>query len=543
MEAGTVGALSVDGPNGPNVQSVEEMIGQFTSELVSLMPAWRQRILVDPSSLEELEREVHAAFGRGADLLVAGLLAVVMRQAEFLDRAEQTRKEYSQPLAKGRERKIRLRLFGGLVVWIASLYCAPRKSLLRSPDETASGMYVELAQFGCGKGVSPGLQSRVARKAAICPSLQLASKELEREGLGLDPKSVRRITYQCGDSLLRLRKLQLLQWRSGKLPAGSELKGKRVTVQIDGGRTKIRGELRAAEAFSEKLDDDGLITQEAPGRSKRCREKTFDADWREPKLITIFAHDENGRMIKTCKATLDGTFRGPDAIAELVAMHLHRLGASEALRITFVGDGAQWIWDRIARIVELAKLDGVKIHQVLDNCHASHHISLALAALGLTDRERLPLYRQHRTLLRNGQWRRVVEELTELVEGDLESPPKFATEVAYLKKHGAAGRLAYPTFRRLGLPLGSGAIESSIRRVINLRLKSNAIFWREPNAETMLQVRAQVISDRWDERLAESRTVLRRHAMEEWTWEPRPMSEKTEGAPVKPVLPSKSTSI
>jgi hypothetical protein len=252
-------------------------------------------------------------------------------------------------------------------------------------------------------------------------------------------------------------------------------------------------------------------------------------------LITIFAHDENGKMVHQSQATLEGTFDGPDAIAELVAMHLHRLGACEALSITFVGDGAPWIWDRIERIVQLAGVDQVKVYEVLDNYHASHHISLALAALGLTDKQRLPLYRQHRTLLRNGQWRRVVEQLTEVVEGDLESHPKFATEVAYLKKHGEAGRLAYPTFRKLGLPLGSGTIESSIRRVINLRLKSNATFWRESNAETMLQVRAQVISDRWDERLAESRQVLRRHAIPDTIWEPRAMSSKTEGAPATQV--------
>lgn len=525
-----MGALAVDGPNGPNVQTVEEMIGRFTSELVTLTPDWKQQIRNDPASLEELEREVHGAFARGADLLIAGLLAVVMKESEFLDRAEQTRRAFSQPLAKGRERRVRLRLLGGLVVWITSLYCAPRKGWFRSSRGSAAGVYVELAQFGCGKGVTPGLQSRVARQAAICPSIQLAAKELERDGVPLDPKSVRRIAYQCGDNLLRLRKHELLQWRRGELPAGDELRGKRVTVQIDGGRMKIRGELRAAEAFREPLDDDGLVTEDAPGRSRRRRKKTFEADWREPKLITIFAHDENGKMVRQSKATLDGTFSGPDAIAELAAMHLHRLGASEALSVTFVGDGAPWIWDRIERIVELARLDQVKIHEVLDNYHASHHISLALAALGLTDKERLPLYRQHRTLLRNGQWRRVVDELTGIVEGDLASHPKLATEVAYLKKHGEAGRLAYPTFRKLGLPLGSGAIESSIRRVINLRLKSNATFWREPNAETMLQVRAQVISDRWDERLAESRAMLRRHAIPDPSWETRPMSSKTEGA-------------
>lgn len=48
----------------------------------------------------------------------------------------------------------------------------------------------------------------------------------------------------------------------------------------------------------------------------------------------------------------------------------------------------------------------------------------------------------------------------------------------------------------MGLPVGSGAIESSIRRVINLRLKGNGIFWKEENAESMLQLRSMVISDR-----------------------------------------------
>ncbi len=56
------------------------------------------------------------------------------------------------------------------------------------------------------------------------------------------------------------------------------------------------------------------------------------------------------------------------------------------------------------------------IHQVLDNCHAAHHISLALAALGLNEKERMPLYRELRTKLRNGQWRSVVEQLEELLE-------------------------------------------------------------------------------------------------------------------------------
>jgi hypothetical protein len=96
-------------------------------------------------------------------------------------------------------------------------------------------------------------------------------------------------------------------------------------------------------------------------------------------------------MVKHSQATVDGTFLGPDALAELVAMHLHRLGAARARSLTFVADGGVWIWERIATIVRLAKLEHVPRYEVLDCYHATHHVSLALAALKLDDELRLTL--------------------------------------------------------------------------------------------------------------------------------------------------------
>jgi hypothetical protein len=528
-EALVMGDCRVEGPNTPPLKSAEEMVGRFQAELITALPGWKERLRSQPEHLGELEREVHVAFSRGADLVIAGLVAVVMKTTAFDEASERTRQGFAYPLERGQPRTRRVRLLGGLVLWITSLYCAAHRTRRTAADEKVPGVYVELAQFGCGKGCTPGLQSKVARQAALCPSFELAQQELEREGVCLDPKSVRRIAIQCGEGLLRLR-WQELEWlRSGKLPAGRELAGKRVSVQLDGGRTRLRGDLRAARPVSEATDAEGLPTENAPGRSRKRPRQTFDPDWREPKLLTIFVHDEQGRMVKHSEAIIDGTFLGPDAAGELVAMHLHRLGAAAALSVTFVADGATWIWDRIPAIVRLAKLDGVSIHEVLDVCHATHHIGLALAALGWNEKERLPLYREHRTLLRNGQWRRVVEELTEFAEGEPEGA-KVWTEIEYLRKHGEAGRLKYPTFRSRGLPLGSGAIESSIRRVVNLRLKGNAIYWREENAEAMLQIRAQVLTRRWDERLTALRRLHLQDVRSDWRWLPQDLRSAPECA-------------
>ena len=239
-------------------------------------------------------------------------------------------------------------------------------------------------------------------------------------------------------------------------------------------------------------------------------------------------HDEHGQMVKEINATIDGTFTGPDATSELVAMHLHRLGAAKAESITFVSDGAIWIWDRIDSIVQQAAIpESVRIYRVLDNCHAAHHISLALGSLTLDAQTRAATYRELRSRLRNGQWRFVVKELQKQIVAGVKNET-LLTEIAYLVKHGEAGHLRYTLFKALGLPLGSGAIESSIRRVINLRLKNSSTFWREENAESMLQLRSPVISGRWDERLKLMRLGRKSINLTDWSWEPHPMSNKVE---------------
>lgn len=519
--------ISVEGPQCNFIQSTQEMILRFTSDISANVEQWTKQLIHSPADLESIERTVHNAYARGADLLVAGLIAAAINDGKLLETAEQTRQQFSRPLQKGRERPIALQLLGGMLVWAVTLYCPPKKKLLRKDDAPRVGLDITLSQFGFGKAVSPGLQTRVARQMALCPSIAFAHKELVRQGVELDIKAIKRITYQCGDGLLALRRHRIGLLRQGKLNACKELAGQRVSVQIDGGRMKIRAEMKLKPSAIEPTDQDGLPSGDAPGRSKGKPRRTFAADWREPKLMTIFVHDEYGKMVKKTKATIDGTLLGPDAIAEIVAMHLHRLGAAEALSVTFVADGAPWIWDRIERIIELAGLKKVATYQVLDCCHAVHHVSKALASLGLNRQERNPLYRQLRSQLRNGQWQQVVDVLSGL-QNEAQPIAELETEISYLRRHGEAGRLKYVRFKQLGVPCGSGAIESGIRRVINLRLKSNAMFWKSNHAESMLQVRSVVVPDQWDTAMRELSEFRRTVAYDSWAWEPKNMSINNE---------------
>jgi hypothetical protein len=113
----------------------------------------------------------------------------------------------------------------------------------------------------------------------------------------------------------------------------------------------------------------------------------------------------------------------------------------------------------------------------------------------------------------------VLAELEENAAHQPEDSPLWR-EIRYLRKHSEAGRLRYSCFRFRGVPLGSGAIESTIRRVINLRLKGNRTYWSEDNVGAVLQLRAAVVSERWEEIVEHTRVAIARDRRTDWRWKP-----------------------
>jgi hypothetical protein len=393
-----------------------------------------------------------------------------------------------------------VRLLGGLAITVMTLYCSPRGRTGKGRGREGSGLYPELAAYRISEGCSPNAQSEVGRRVGLLP-LEQARAELARQGLGLDEKAIRRIAGELGAQILATRTRDLMRFRRGELPAGSEFKDKSVAVGIDGGRVRVRTVVE---------------TRRVGGKRKR---KKFRVEWREPKVVIVFEVDKKGRMVRGSRPVIDGTLQGPDALIELVAFHLHRTGAAGARVVTFAADGAPWIWKRLDWVIAQAKLDPNRVVEVLDWCHAVHHLSVALADLPLTEGQRKGLYQRLRGLLKEGKSRDVIAELKVLAPKEPDDSPMWR-EIRYLTKHSDAGRLRYDSFRRRGVPLGSGAIESTIRRVLNLRLKGNGIYWTEGNAEAVFQLRAAVVSGRWEEILEHTRGAMAKDRRTEWRWTP-----------------------
>jgi hypothetical protein len=509
------------GKTGSEVPPLEQSLEGLQADLAQQQKQWAEQLARDPGSFGQLEPQIHLVFQQLADRCAASLLAHSSAQPACADAAKKKVDQADRPLRSPEKRPRCVRLLGGLVLWVSTLYCAPSSRSGKPRRDHGGGLHPELAVFGFHHGQSAALASLVARQSTLMPSFELARQELGRRGLKLNVKVVQGSTHRLGEQLLIARCSDLELYRNGKMPAGTEFVGKRIVVQLDGGRIRLR-----------------KVTRKQKGRGKAKKQKRrYKGHWREPKLLTIYEIDRSGQKVRKSRARIDGSFQGPDEMMELLAMHLHRLGAAQAEVVVFVSDGAPWIWERLPWVVKRVGLDSKKVAYALDWCHALHHVGLALAAVALPEDEHRRVFKKLRKWLKKGETATVLNELERLGEqhGVLEA---MATPVAYLDRHLKAGHLEYDSLRSRGLPIGSGAIESAIRRVINLRLKGNGMMWYEGNAEGMLLLRAAALTGRWEEALDRALQSKWQDGRIKWSWSSpdMPFQLKT-NAEISPPVP------
>ena len=350
-----------DGPPVPSPAAVADQTGRALSERES---EWLQRLVSDPASFAAIEREVHEQVRRQANLYVAGLLAKASAASGGGTPRGPGGRIGRGPAPSGRKKRrpVIVRLLGGLAITVMTVYCSPRGRSGKGRGPEGSGLYPELAAYRISEGSSPNVQAEVGRLVGLLP-IAAARAELTRRGLVLDEKAVRRIASELGVQMLATRTRDLLRFRQGGLAAGTQFANKRVAVQIDGGRVRVR-----------------TIVKKSRVGGKRKRRK-FRIAWREPKVVILYELDERGRMARESRPVIDGTLQGPGALIELVAFHLHRLGVAKAREVVFVADGAPWIWARLDWVVAQVGLNPLRVVEVLDWCHGVHHVSVALESL------------------------------------------------------------------------------------------------------------------------------------------------------------------
>jgi len=176
-----------------------------------------------------------------------------------------------------------------------------------------------------------------------------------------------------------------------------------------------------------------------------------------------------------------------------IARHLEWVawehGITAASRQAFVADGASSIWT-------IHKTYFSQMTPILDLMHALSYAYRAAAVL-----DDAGLYRRWATAIWQGRVGEVLAEL-QAHQQRLGPPPqdasaddprqRVARAITYYTNHQS--RMNYPDYRRLGLPITSSLMESTIKQ-LSRRVKGTEKFWTRSHAEAILQLRADYLSD------------------------------------------------
>jgi hypothetical protein len=423
------------------------------------------RVIRTAEDFKSMERAIAALTDRLSALLVAEATQAALDDSENRCQARSFAQGAGHTIKDQGRRDVTLQTTCGPII-VRMTYFS------RNCDrgKAGKGMYPMLSLWGVHDRCSAAIASEISKLVAMLGSLEEVEQVLSDRGRPLDFKTIRSIAYRFA---ARARAAQ----RVGDLNWGESVAGRRVVVSTDGGRLRIRTTKRGPKT--------------AKGRNR------YRTDWREPKLLIIYVVDEKGQMDREFLAVIDGTLGGPDAIFKLIEFYLRELKVSTADRVLFVADGARWIWNRVGALLRRLGVKPEQVNELVDFYHAVEHLGKIAALQGrwTASERRAWIGRQRRRLLK-GRYEEV-QAAIDVVCGRRASKA-LKRERDYFRRNGGKGRMDYARVAALKLPIGSGAIESTIRRVVNLRLKGPSIYWHKTSAEAVLLLRSYYKAGRWN---------------------------------------------
>ena len=360
----------------------------------------------------------------------------------------------------------------------------------------------------------------------------------------LTTKRVERWTERIGRERVTERKLSIAEWESlplvAKLLAPKGIKAPAVAcVSCDGGRmqrcdlpenakshwceTKV-GVLLELQPNPQDADPcpqvpskflDVVRMEQVTREIKRAVPKgqsfaSLEKSGSPSSHTTANADTTNGDSPETLTDSAEEIFAEPpvvesrDVIASLadsavfgkhLAAHAWSLGFAAALLKVFIADGSSTNWGIWQR--EFKHLGFVP---VLDFIHALTYVYSAAMA-GRSREAGAPVYLRWITWVWQGEVNRVIAELAAravelgpLPADATDTDPRqiVADTLTYLTNQQS--RMNYPTYRKMGLPITSSHIESTVKQ-ISRRVKGSEKFWTESGGEALLQLRADQLCD------------------------------------------------
>jgi hypothetical protein len=211
--------------------------------------------------------------------------------------------------------------------------------------------------------------------------------------------------------------------------------------------------------------------------------------WKEAKVGVVYRHDAQAGAPQPDTSRYVAVLGTVQNFAPLLEEALLAEAHEEVPCVVWLGDGAPHNWT----LAEQLAPDAL---QVLDWYHAVLHAVEAGKVLLGEDSPYLHLWQQRsETLLAAGVVDALVAELMDCTvevekrrKGGHESLEALDALVRYYRSN--AQRMDYQRLRAHGLPIGSGAVESAHRHVLQCRMKRAGQRWAYANARRMAHLRA-----------------------------------------------------
>jgi hypothetical protein len=214
--------------------------------------------------------------------------------------------------------------------------------------------------------------------------------------------------------------------------------------------------------------------------------------WREMKLGLVFYDGDSirrkdGNTIITKKEYV--TFLGGIVeFKKLLFDAAARAGYGKIRQVVFIGDGSHWIWNMCEELFP----DAI---QILDYYHLSENVH-RFAKYQYPDNE-IKMRGWAKDILNKidkGLVDEVLKSLPDLT--DVKLPAQVPNLKVYIENN--QGRIDYRRYKLRGYYIGSGAIESGNKLVIQQRMKQSGMRWGISEGQYMAALRAKYASNQWN---------------------------------------------
>ena len=158
-------------------------------------------------------------------------------------------------------------------------------------------------------------------------------------------------------------------------------------------------------------------------------------------------------------------------------------------RIHTMGDGAQWIQ------LQSREVFGEQAHFLCDFFHVSEY--LGAAAVVCRPAQPDPWRRTQQKRLKSGAVAKVIAALAEHLEAESTPDEQAPVRAGHRYLNNRLDALDYPGALALGLPIGSGMIESGHRHVLQARLKKAGTAWLPQHADAIAHLRVLRANNQW----------------------------------------------